>query len=367
MILTALFYTFIAVIIIQLCYLLLFIKLSFPKSQKVSNSNISVSVIICARNEAENINLNLESILNQNHNNFEVIVVNDASTDNTGKQLSAFNSKYANLRIVNIEATATYTGNKKRAITQGVDAALNEYLLFTDADCKPVSKNWITEMTSQFDQDKAIVLGYGGYRKIKNSLLNKLVRYETLLTAIQYFSYAKVGMPYMGVGRNLAYTKQLFTKAKGFSNHIHLHSGDDDLFISQMATKKNTAVCLTKDSFTISEPKKTIKTFILQKRRHITTANEYKPHQQFLLTLFYITQLLFWILAIILLTFSFNWQLVTILIIIRLIVQNIILGHSAQKLHEKDLILYFSILDFILVFFQFGIYIRNLISKPRFW
>jgi cellulose synthase/poly-beta-1,6-N-acetylglucosamine synthase-like glycosyltransferase len=367
MLLTVLFYIFITVIIIQICYFLLFSKFSFSNQQKTTPTNIPVSTIICAKNEAKNLSVNLKSILIQDYPNFEIIVVNDASTDNTLEILNTFKNNYHNLKVVDIKHTSTYKGNKKNAVTKGIKAATNEYLLFTDADCKPLSKNWITEMTSQFIDSKSVILGYGGYQKIKNSLLNKLIRYETLLTAVQYFSYAKVGIPYMGVGRNLAYTKDSFNKANGFLDHTHIQSGDDDLFINQIATKKNTTICYSKASFTISEPKKTFNTWFRQKRRHLTTANHYKPIHQFLLGLYYLSQFLFWSLAIILLVLSFKWQLVTILLIIRLTTQYIILGNSAKKLCEKDLIIFFPILDFILVISQFGVYLSNLISKPTSW
>jgi len=363
-----LLFIFIICVAIQLIYyLFIFSKFSFYKPQRTTTKTIPVSVIICAKNEARNINTHLKSILTQNHPNFEVIVVNDASTDSTLEVLNTFRNNYLNLKIVDIKPTSIYTGNKKNAVTKGIEVANNEHLLFTDADCKPLSKNWISEITSQFSEDTNIILGYGGYQKTNNSILNKIIRYETLLTAVQYFSYAKSGIPYMGVGRNLAYTKSQFNLANGFSNHADIQSGDDDLFINHMATKKNTAICFSNESFTISTPKKTIRAWFHQKRRHLTTANHYKPIHQFLLGLFFLSQFLFWFLAIILILFSFKWQLVTILLTIRLITQYIILGNSAKKLCEKDLILFFPILDFMLVISQFGIYISNLISKPTSW
>jgi len=362
------FYVFVFSVIIQLLYyIFLFGKFSFTKLEKTVPTTIPVSVIICVKNEAENLSIHLESVLTQDHSNFEVIVVNDASTDNTLSILNTFKKNYYNLKIVDIKPTTNYSGNKKNAVTKGIETATNNYLLFTDADCKSVSKNWITEMTSHFIEDKAIILGYGAYQKIKYSLLNKLIRYETLLTAIQYFSYAKADIPYMGVGRNLAYTKDVFNKANGFSNHTHIRSGDDDLLINQVANKKNTTICFSKKSFTLSKPKKTLNTWFKQKRRHLTTANNYKPIHQFLLGVFYLSQFLFWLLAIILLAFSFKWQLVTILLIIRLTTQYIILGNSARKLCEKDLIIFFPMLDLILVTVQFGVYLSNLVSKPTSW
>lgn len=367
MLLTALLYVFIAVIIIQICYYIIFAKLAFTKKKQLSKNNLEVSVIICARNEAQNLKSNLESILTQNHPFFEVIVVNDASTDNSLSILKSFKHKYERLKIIDIKKSAVYHGNKKNAITKGIEATIFDNLLFTDADCQPISKDWISEISAHFISEKQIVLGYGAYKKIKNSFLNKIIRFETLMAATQYFSYASIGLPYMGVGRNLAYKKSLFIEAKGLDKHKHILSGDDDLFVNQMANKDNTAICYTKPSMTLSQPKTTLNTWYQQKRRHLTTAGNYKPIHQFLLVLFFLSQFLFWFLAIILIAFSFNWQLIMVFIIIRLLTQYIILGNAAKKLNEKDLILLMPALDFTLVVVQFGIYISNLISKPKYW
>jgi len=367
MLLTALLYVFIAVILLQICYYILFGQLAFAKQQYLPKNNLEVSVIICARNEAENLQSNLESILTQNHSVFEVIVVNDASTDSTLKILRSFQKKNERLKVIDIENTSGYHGNKKNAITKGVAAARFENLIFTDADCQPISKDWISEISANFNNANSIVLGYGAYKKIKNSFLNKVIRFETLLAATQYFSYAAIGLPYMGVGRNLAYKKSLFLEAKGLDSHKQIISGDDDLFVNHMANSQNTAICYTKPSFTLSQPKTTFKAWFKQKRRHITTARYYKPIHQFLLGLFFLSQFLFWFLAILLVAFSFNWQFVIILITIRLLTQYIILGNSANKLNEKDLILLLPLLDLTLVIAQIGIYVSNLISKPKSW
>jgi len=358
---------FTLVIACQISYFLLFSRFALAKSGKKITLLQKISVIICAKNEAENLRENLEKILIQNHDDFEVIVINDASTDDSLTILKKFKNKHPHLTIVDIENTPIYSGNKKNALTKGITTAKNDYLIFTDADCKPTSKDWLNEISSSFSNQKTIVLGYGAYQKIENSLLNKLIRFETLLTATQYFSYAKIGIPYMGVGRNLAYKKELFVMANGLENHKHIQSGDDDLFINQMATKENTEICFSKNSFTISKPHTTFKKWYKQKRRHITTANYYKPIHKFLLGLYYSSQLLFWLLAIILLTLSFNWQLVIILIVIRLLFQYTVLGKITRKLNEKDLFFWLPVLDILLIFIQITLYINNLISKPKSW
>ena len=369
--LTFLYVIFILSVITQLCFFYIFNKFSFSKPQKPTSGQPSISILICARNEASNLKQYLEKVLTQNYPDFEVIVVNDGSTDNTSTLLQKYQTKFPHLKVVEIEASKNYSGNKKNAITKGVEASKYDCLLFTDADCKPVSEYWISEMATQFSDTKKIVLGYGAYQKIKNSFLNKLIRFETLMTAVQYFSYTKIGVPYMGVGRNLAYKKELFNKVNGLENHSHIKSGDDDLFINQVANKQNTAICFTKNSFTVSKPKITFKNWIKQKRRHITTANYYSPIHKFLLGIYYLSQISFWVLAIFLLAFSLIGQVeiwyVIALILIRLLVHYIIIGKAAQKLNEKDLILWFPLLDLYLVFIQFGIFIANLFRKPNTW
>ena len=295
------------------------------------------------------------------------MLINDASHDETLEVMETFKRKYNNIKIVDVKNVEAFWGNKKYALTLGIKASKNDYLLFTDADCKPLSKYWIQNMSSHFNNQKSVILGYGAYTKIKKSLLNKLVRFETLVTAIQYFSFAKLGMAYMGVGRNLAYTKKEFFNANGFINHIQVRSGDDDLFINQVTTKFNTAICYTKSSITTSNPKTTFKDWFKQKRRHVSTAKYYKLKHKVLLTLIYCTQFLFWVLAIILFATLFNWQIVLSLFLLRLSVQYIVYGFSAKKLEETDLLFLLPFLEVFLIISQLTIFINNLISKPNHW
>ncbi len=365
-----LFIAFIVIFCIQFVhYTFIFGSFAFSKNKRTKyNFNQPVSVIICAKNEAENLTNNLPFFLNQKYENFEIVLINDCSIDNTLAIMEQFQNVTPNkIKIVDVEPNEQFWGSKKYALTLGIKAASNEHLLFSDADCKPVSENWISEMTTSFSDENQLVLGYGAYKKIKNSFLNKLVRFETVLTAIQYFSYLKISIPYMGVGRNLAYTKSLFFKVNGFASHIKINSGDDDLFVNQVATKHNTTYCISKCSFTESIPKTSFKSWMKQKRRHVSTASHYKPLHQFLLGLFYTTQFLFWLFGILLLSFLINWEVVTILISIRFLIQYVVIGFSAKKLNEKDLIVFIPFFDLFLIFIQMIIFIKNLISKPTHW
>lgn len=360
--------SFIAVVITQaIFYIFIFGKFAFLKPTKKASKNIAISVIICAKNEAENLKTFLPSVLEQDYPNFEIVLINDASKDNTLEVIEEFETLHNHIKVVNVKSVEAFWGNKKYALTLGIKAAKNDYLLFTDADCKPLSKHWITEMSSHLTPLQTIVLGYGGYSKIKKSFLNKLIRFETLLTAIHYFSFAKIGLPYMGVGRNLAYTKKEFFNANGFINHIKVRSGDDDLFINQIANTKNTAICYTKNSFTESTPKTTFKSWFKQKRRHISTAKYYKTKHKVLLTLLYTTNLLFWVLGITLFFTLYLWKITLCLFLLRLAIQYIIIGPATKKLNETDLLVLLPFLEFFLIVAQLTIFINNLISKPNHW
>ncbi len=281
--------------------------------------------------------------------------------------MNGFKAEYENVKVVNVKSVEAFWGNKKYALTLGIKAATHEILLFTDADCQPQSRHWITEMCSKLNQKQHLVMGFSPYKKIKGSFLNVLIRFETFMTAVQYFSYQLSGQPYMAVGRNLAYSKSLFFEANGFINHIKIKSGDDDLFVNQIATKKNTTICYSKQSFVQSQPKLKFRSWIRQKRRHISTASFYRTKHKVMLGLFYISQILFYVLGILLLLFLFQWETVLLLILLRYIMQYFILYSAAKKLDEKDLLLYLPILECSLIIVQFSIFIHNFISKPKHW
>jgi len=240
-----------------------------------------VSIIVCAKNEAENLKKFLPLLIQQEYPSFEVIVVNDSSEDDSDIVLAGIKQQYPALYYTTIPKDRKFTHGKKLALTIGVKAANNNYLLLTDADCYPSSKNWLKEMAQGFSQpQKEIVLGFGAYEKRKG-LLNMLIRYDTFFTAIQYLGFALSGKPYMGVGRNLAYTKKLFISGEGVKRHAHLLSGDDDLFVQDRANKQNTTIIISASSHTYSLPPTSFKEWIQQKNRHLSTNSFYKKNIKF--------------------------------------------------------------------------------------
>ena len=366
MILSLLFYFFVAFTVIQIIYYLVFSTFLFDNQKdKRKPINVPISVIICAKNEAKNLQNFLHSIIEQHYNDFEIVLINDASSDETLEVMKEFQENNSNINIINVENIEAFWGNKKYALTLGIKAAKHEHLLFTDADCKPVSENWISEMSKNFNEEKTIILGYGKYKKEK-TFVNIFVRFETLLTAIQYFSYAKIGSPYMAVGRNLAYNRSEFFNVKGFINHMHIKSGDDDLFIQDAANKENTSICISQNSFTVSETPKTFKEWFRQKRRHISTANHYKSKHKFFLGLFFVTKVLFYVTATTLF-FFYPWKIILPIFLTYFLVQFIVIGFSSKKLKEPQITYFLPFLEIGLILFQFSIFITNLSSKPNHW
>lgn len=363
-----LLYIFIGIAAIQLAYYLgVFGQFAFAKAQKITPKRIPISVIVCAKNEEENVANFIPLLAEQNYPDFEIVLIDDASGDNTLEIFEQFEKQYPNVRLVKVENNEAFWGNKKYALTLGIKAAKKEYLLFTDADCYPTSKDWITAMSSQFTMQKTIVLGYGKYEKMANSFLNKIIRFENVLTTINYFSWAKLGQPYMGVGRNMAYKKEEFFNVNGFIDHMQIRTGDDELFINQAANGKNTTIAFTPESFSISKPKTSFSEFFNQKRRQIATANYFPIMDQLRLGLFYASQLVFIIMAIILLAFQFEWIIVLSIFLVRYVVAWTVVGFSAGKLKENDIKWWFPIVEIVLIFTQANAYFTNLFSKPIHW
>lgn len=353
--------------LIQLWYYLgIFRKLAFYKSSISFNVSPPVSVVVCARNEDDNLMAFLPSVLKQEYPDFEVVVVNDCSYDSTGDVLEEFGKKYNNLRIVTIKEDENFSHGKKFAQMVGIKGAKNEYLLFTDADCQPLSSDWIKTMVGEFSEKTDIVLGYGAYEK-NSGFLNKVIRFDTFFIALQYLSFCLAGKTYMGVGRNLAYKKSLFFKMKGFASHYHIESGDDDLFVNEAATKHNSKIQISASSFTVSKVKKTWKSFLRQKRRHVTTAKYYNFASKYRLGLLVSSQYLLFISFILLLVFQVKIYIVLGLFCFRFFIQMLIFIKSMNKLQEKDLIYLAPFLEIFLMLFYPVLSLSNLFLKRNKW
>lgn len=355
--------------IIQLYYLIVVqLKLgSYKLAKSAKECRFPVSVIICARNEATNLSKNLPFIFSQKNINFEVIVVNDCSLDNSDEILREFQQSHNNLKVVVKEEHPRFKTGKKFAATLGIKAAQHEIVVFTDADCKPDSDNWLVNICSNYNNEQVeIVLGYSPYER-KKGLLNLLIRYETFQTALNYLSFTLHGVPYMGVGRNLSYKKSVFFRGKGFASHMHIPSGDDDLFVNQNANFTNTTIEIRPDAQTWSDPKTTWSSYWSQKIRHMGAGKEYKKQHKRRLTIQAVSAIGFYTLLIICLSLKIELVFVGILFVLRLLIQSIVFYKSLLKLRYKDLLGWIIILDPFYYIYIVALSIRGLFSKKIVW
>jgi len=351
--------------IVQLVfYLGIYARLPFYKPKSLKNKKDPVSVVICARNEAENLDRYLPYVLSQKYPTYEVIVVNDCSTDQTDEVLGKYLKKYKHLRTTNINEDKKFAHGKKLAVTVGIKAAKYEILVFTDADCQPESDQWLTRIQQNFTKNKSIVLGYGGYFRRRN-LLNHYIRYDTLIIAWQYFSYALAGNPYMGVGRNLAYRKSLFFENKGFASHYHLLSGDDDLFVNETANKSNTAIEFSCESHTRSESKKPLREWIKQKRRHLTTNKHYKSRHKFMLGIEPLSRFIYYGSFIYLISIRIYPIYILSAFGFRFLLQLVFTKKVMKLLNEKNLLISSLFFDVFSLFINFILYISNRLRFKR--
>jgi glycosyltransferase involved in cell wall biosynthesis len=336
----------------------------FRSKKKPRSQQHPVSVIVCARDEDENLARHLPGLLVQRYpSTYEVIAVNDNSVDDSKYILQELKKTFKDrLEIIELTQEAKHITGKKFPLSMGIKEAHHEVLLLTDADCVPASEHWVEKMQEAYDNGVEIVLGYGAYSK-RPGLLNKLIRFETFHSALQYLSFALAGLPYMGVGRNLSYKKELFFRHKGFSSINHIPGGDDDLFVNKAATRKNIAVVIDKDAATLSIPKQTWKNWLRQKTRHYTTAKYYKPVHKLLLGLYSLSQFLFYPLLIASLLL-YGWQAPLVVFGIRLLIQAIVYFFAMKKLNEKDLWPLFLFFD-VWMFLYYILFFPALIKKPR--
>lgn len=310
-----------------------------------------VSIIICARNEGDNLHRFLPLVLEQNYEDYEVIVVNDGSCDDTEEIIKDLQKVYHNLYITNIPQETRIISHKKLAITVGVKAAKNEILLFTDADCRPLTPNWITSIVRNFNDQTEFVLGHGNYYR-EHGFISKMVSYDTLTIAMQYMGFALLGYPYMGVGRNMAYRKSTFFNHKGFAGFLHVASGDDDLLINAFGKKHNTCIEPSLEAETLSLPKTTFRDWYYQKLRHLSTVDVYQSSSKMWIGLEPLSRGLFYLTILLLTIFNYNNPVILSIVIgsflLRFLTQFIIINLTAKTYKDKGFGLSIILFDILL-------------------
>ena len=330
----------------------------------------AVSVIVCAHNEYDNLQDYLSILLEQDYPCYEVIVVDDGSEDGSDLLLERWSRQYGNLYHTFVPRGARVLSNKKLALTIGIKAAHYDYLLLTDADCRPESKHWIREMMKGFSNEQTeLVLGFSPYFE-KKGLLNHIIGYDTLFNGLQYMGMARAGKPYMGVGRNLAYKRETFFSVGGFKGLLGNRAGDDDLFVNRIANAANTVVVNNPNSIVWSVPKTTWREWFHQKRRHLSVSPQYRTRSKIQVTLEPLSRGIFYS-CVLASAIVGSIELISIalaLFLLRLLVQLIIINISARRLNMRGyslgLIAYDIILPLITLYMMLT---QPLQKKPLYW
>mgnify|MGYP000510050853 CR=1 FL=1 len=325
-----------------------------------------VSIVISARNEEDNLRENLPLILEQDYPEFEVVVVNHASYDDSEAVLEELQSKYPHLKTTRVDGNAHFSPGKKYALTIGIKASKHPYLLMSDADTQPTGKKWLKEMASGFKGKKDLVLGYSPMNAV-GTYAGLLGRLDAFFTGLHYLSFAFAGRAYMGVGRNLAYSRELFFRNRGFASHLHLPSGDDDLFVNETAKKGNYSVVVSEDAQMRSFPKKSFLSWFRQKRRHFGTSELYKGKDKRSLGLLALGRYLFYFSVFLTLLFSF-WNLYSlVLIAIQVVMIYVVYLVVASKIKEKAPVWLWPLLEWQILVFHLMVYLSNKLRKPKTW
>ena len=352
-------------------YLLLGIKLQLNRQHiNQVNNNITdtvnevlppVSVIICTRNEAVNLQNFLPLVLEQDYPEYQVIVVNDGSIDDTEEVVVNLRELYPHLYLTNIPKQTRIISHKKLAITIGVKAAKHELLIFTDADCRPWTPHWIEDIVRSYTPNTQFVLAYSSNYSTK-SLLSRMISYDTSTAAIQYLGLALCGKPYKGVGRNLSYLKSTFITNKGFAGNLHIQSGEDDLLVNQLSTKDNTAINSTLRAKTISIPKKSFLDWYYFKLRHISALSAYTTRSKIMISIEPIVRTLFYLVIVCAAIIYPNVLTVTAVfaaLILKIFTQTIVIN-SVRKYYNEKKFNPFDVLFFDIILPIISLYISTI-------
>ncbi len=341
--------------------------LTYKKPSAAVDSKEGVSVVISAKNELENLKKLMPVLLAQQYHDFEIILVDDKSTDGTYEWAKELELKEDKLQLVRIDETPDHINNKKYAITLGIKAAKHDRILLTDADCLPASDRWISEMSGGFSKPKKkFVLGYSQYME-KKGFLNLFIRFETMHTALHYTGLALLGRPYMGVGRNLAYRRSIFLQNNGFGRFSDIVGGDDDLFVNTYAKRKNTSVILSGEGTVYSFPKTRWSDFIIQKTRHLSVGKHYRKTDKMLLGILFFARILFWSCFFIAIMAGFKTIFVIgVFLLVMVLLLNAYLLLKKQT-GDPSKIWLWPVLDFIYLFYYISMGLKVLFTKKVKW
>lgn len=350
--LTILFYIFIAVIFIQILhYTILYGNIAFGSSNSQKSSEIiPVSILVYIKDQENNLPAFLPALLNQEHPKFEIILINNASEDNSLEIIESFAAGNPKIKIVNVINNEAFWGNKKYALTLGIKVASFNQLLFIEPDALPSSPFWALEMSQKFSSSKGVILGHTQIRKTPKSFISQLLRYQNTFKSTDLFAWSHFGKPIHGNARNQGYKKDLFYKVNGFIREMKIPYGDEYAFIEEIGTKKNTAEAISANSFTVMDIPNTFSTWKEMLKTNNLLLKSSKIGHRIKIRFFNFIQLSFFILSAVLLSFLYQWEVVLALFLFRYLIVYFYNNKLFKIFNNKDLIWTLPFLEIIHIF-----------------
>ena len=341
-----------------------FSKVAFYKRNarpKLDEELEPASIVLCARDAYEYLTELIPVLLNQDYPDFEIVVVNDCSDDETEEYLKDLERREPRVKPVQLKQHLNFFNGKKFPLSMGIKSAQNDLIVLTDFNCMPVNDQWLRSVVNRYNHQTEIVIGYSPYVQKKGSL-NHLMRFDALQNGLLYLSAALNHHAYMGIGKNLSYRKELFYRNQGFISHYTTTVGEDDLFINKVSTKKNTEVLIDAENGILTTPTSSFKLWMRQKSSRYSTVSKYDGRSRLMLSLFYGSQLLFYVSFITLIALcakpafvitggaAFYIPILVFFFLLRFGSQMIIYHKASKRLGEKGLLPGLIVYDFLFAF-----------------
>ena len=240
---------------------------------KSSETLPKVSVVVAARNEEGHIPNLINDLISQEYplDRLEVVIVNDRSTDETANILDDASDNYAFIKVITIDQISKNMTPKKNALTKGIEAAVGEIIVLTDADCR-VGKLWVSSMTYSVLNKESISIGFSEISQENESLFNRYQRVDFLSIIIANAGFSGWGLFWSGTGQNLAFLKSDFEKINGFQQVKDRISGDDMYLVQSISKLKTGHLHIDPNSFVKTSPMKSISDFFNQRVRWSSNA-----------------------------------------------------------------------------------------------
>ena len=349
---------------ISLAVLTIYHFVVFRIRMKENEPNISedfpgVSVVIAVKNGSAQLIENIGSIIAQEYPLFEMIIINDYSSADEKMKLEELTKRSPKIILYHNQEKP----GKKQALSLGIEKASHPFILCTDADCRPSTTAWIKSMVAQSEGNK-MVLGYSPYVEEKG-LLNLYIRFETVMTAIQYFSWTMLGKPYMGVGRNMLYPRTLFQQSNPYE-HSNIPYGDDDLWVQKTSTITTVEANLDNASFVYSVPPQSLSEWMKQKHRHMSAGHHYDKKVLWQPGLYGLALIMNWFLfPFLVLGSMLNW--ITGLFLAGLFIRWITYAAWTKKLGDSDTVVWYPFLELGYALYLGGMGIFTAVVKKETW